>query len=326
MAITKLISPSTPNPLPPAGAGGDWDKAMAQLTAVKKLLSGEQMILTQWTNNTTAPALAKGSYFQHMGAIYVVDTEDYVLPALSADGTYYIRVAVSGETLSVSYSVNIADYSWSAQHNGLYHADESQVLPYQVIKAGASIGKYKILNPWQASADFAVVDYLGHLHGTSLGISGAASIGGNATVGGTLGVTGAISGASVGVTGAISGASINTGLGDFEIGQDLRVTDSPRFYSRKIGTTIKTQATLTRGMWWTLLQAFIPAGAEVALYGAYYSTYHSQLIVVSSALKNASTGAIVIYGIATSGDFGQRISTCVEGDAENMSSSCSISL
>jgi len=52
---------------------------------------------------------------------------------------------------------------------------------------------------------------------------------GNTTIGGTLGVTGAISGASLGVTGAISGASIDTGYGAFEVGQNLRTTDSPTF-------------------------------------------------------------------------------------------------
>ena len=33
--------------------------------------------------------------------MYVVEDEDYLLPALSSDGTYYIRVAVSGETLAL---------------------------------------------------------------------------------------------------------------------------------------------------------------------------------------------------------------------------------
>ena len=75
MAITKLISPNTPNPIT-AGPNGDWDLAMAQLTAVKKLLAGEQMMLTEWTNATTQPKLALGTHLQHKGSIYVVETED----------------------------------------------------------------------------------------------------------------------------------------------------------------------------------------------------------------------------------------------------------
>ena len=184
MAITKLISPSTPNPLPPAGAGGDWDKAMAQLTAVKKLLSGEQMILTQWMNTTTAPSLAEGSYLQHMGAIYVVDTEDYALPALSADGTYYIKLTISGETLIPTFITALTGFSWSAQHNGLYNASDEQVLPYSVIREGSAYGKRKILNPASSPNLFARTDYQGNLYGNSL------SLVGNASVNGTLGVTG----------------------------------------------------------------------------------------------------------------------------------------
>lgn len=220
MAITKLISPSTPNPLPPAGAGGDWDKAMAQLTAVKKLLSGEQMILTQWTNNTTAPALARGSYLQHLGAIYVVDTEDYALPAMSADGTHYIKLTISGETLVPSYITSLTGFSWSAQHNGLYNASDEQVLPYSVIREGSAYGKRKILNLASSPNLLARVDYQGNLYGNA--ISGASlGVTGNATVGGTLGVTG-----------AISGATVNTGQGANELyamNQNVRTTDSPTF-------------------------------------------------------------------------------------------------
>lgn len=47
--------------------------------------------------------------------------------------------------------------------------------------------------------------------GTS--VAGTITATSNVTVGGTLGVAGAISGASLGVTGAISGASIDTGFG-----------------------------------------------------------------------------------------------------------------
>lgn len=207
MAITKLISPNTPNPIG-AGAGGDWEKAMAQLTAVKKMLSGEQMILTQWTNNTTAPALAKGSYFQHMGAIYVIDTEDYALPVLSADGTYYIKLTISGETLVPTYITSLAGFSWSSPHNGLYNASDEQILPYSVIREGSSYGKRKILNLASSPNLLARVDYQGNLYGNA--ISGASlGVTGNATVGGTLGVTGAttLSGANT-----LSGATMLNNL------------------------------------------------------------------------------------------------------------------
>jgi protein tyrosine phosphatase (PTP) superfamily phosphohydrolase (DUF442 family) len=57
--------------------------------------------------------------------------------------------------------------------------------------------------------------------------SATSTISGNATVGGTLGVTG-----------AISGASINTGDGAFEIGQNLRTTDSPTFADATVASKL----------------------------------------------------------------------------------------
>ena len=165
----------------------DYEAIVSHLEAYTRQVGNQGMILTEWTNTTNAPKIAMGSYISHGGVLYVVEDEDYALPALSSDGTYYIRVAVSGETLAVSYTTNIADYAWNAQYNSLYHPDESQVLPYQVAKNASAIEKYKMLNPWQVD-DFAVVDYLGRYHGRELH-----------------------------VTGAISGASVNTGDGAIKL-------------------------------------------------------------------------------------------------------------
>jgi len=187
MAITKLLSPNTPNPIT-AGPNGDWDLAMAQLTAVKKLLSGEQMMLTEWTNATTQPKLALGTHLQHKGSIYVVETEDYALPALGGNGTYYIVLEPSGDTLVGSWATDLSGYSWDSTYNGLYNGGKL-VLPYQIVVDGSDIVKRKILNPW-IDGGFTTVDWMGNVRGASLVVNG------NATVGGTLGVTGAISGAN----------------------------------------------------------------------------------------------------------------------------------
>lgn len=180
----------------------DYEAIVSHLEAYTRQVGNQGMILTEWTNTTNAPKIAMGSYISHGGVLYVVDTEDYLLPALSSDGTYYIRVAVSGETLAVSYTTNIADYAWNAQYNSLYHPDESQVLHYQVVKNASAIEKYKMLNPWQVD-DFAVVNYLGRYHGRELH-----------------------------VTGAISGASVDTGQGAnklYPMNQDVRNTANVGF-------------------------------------------------------------------------------------------------
>ena len=212
MAITKLLSPNTPNPIT-AGPNGDWDLAMAQLTAVKKLLAGEQMMLTEWTNATTQPKLALGTHLQHKGSIYVVDTEDYALPALGGNGTYYIVLEPSGSSLVGSWVTSLGGYTWDATYNGLYNGDKL-ALPYQVVKNASGVAKRKILNPWALNV-FTTVDWMGNVRGASLVVNG------NTTVGGALGVTG-----------AISGATINTGQGATEVhlmNQNVRTTDSPTF-------------------------------------------------------------------------------------------------
>jgi len=210
MAITMLVSAGTPVP---TTGNDDWQKAMAQLTALKTAMAGKQMHLTEWTNTTTLPALAMGSYIQHAGAIYVVDAEDYVITVPAADGTYYVQLVTDGVTLAVSFVSDISGFSYNANHNGLYSGADTQVLPYQIIKAGSAYTKRKIINPF-ANNNFSLVDYLGHLSvAGGFSVNGTLGVVGNATVGGTLGVTG-----------AISGATVNTGQGANEV---YKVSNEP---------------------------------------------------------------------------------------------------
>lgn len=125
MAITKLVSATTPNPTA-VGTGGDWELAMAQLTACKQILNGQNVILSDWTG-TTLPSLKKGAYIQHLGAVYVVDTEDYALPAVPADGDYFLVLTTSGDTLTASWVTDVSNFAWDAIHNGMYDATDSSM-------------------------------------------------------------------------------------------------------------------------------------------------------------------------------------------------------
>lgn len=152
----------------------DYEAIVAHLNAYTRQIGNQGMILTEWTNTSGTPAIAMGSYISHGGVLYVVDSEEAVALPVS-DGTYYLMVAASGDTLALSWISSLSGYAWNAIANGLYHADESQVLPYQVVKNGALIEKYKMLNPWQNN-NFTVVNYLGRYR--ELYVSGDASIGG----------------------------------------------------------------------------------------------------------------------------------------------------
>ena len=148
----------------------DYEAMVAHLDAYTRQVGNQGMILTEWTNTTNVPKIAMGSYISHGGVLYVVEDEDYVLPALSVDGTYYIRVAVSGETLALDYITDLTGYVWNAIYNGLYHPDGKQVLPYQVVKSGASVGKWKITNLMQVDG-FNIVNYLGESSRQSIDVT-----------------------------------------------------------------------------------------------------------------------------------------------------------
>jgi hypothetical protein len=172
----------------------DYEAIVAHLEAYTRQIGNQGMILTEWTNTTNAPKIAMGSYISHGGVLYVVEDEDYSLPSLSSDGTYYIRVAVSGDTLALDYITDLTGYVWNAIYNGLYHPDGKQVLPYQLVKAGAVLTKRKITNLMQGSG-FVTVDYLGAITGS----------------------------------GPIVATSLDTGHGAMTFNQGVKTTDSPTF-------------------------------------------------------------------------------------------------
>jgi len=214
MAITKLVSPNTSVPV----VEGDWALAMAQVTALKTIMSGNQMVLTQWTNTTTLPKLANGAYIHHLGAVYKVDTEDFTIAAPAADGTYYIRLVDDGaDSLDVDFVTDISGYSWNPAYNGMYNSTY-QVLPYQISVSGTVtvFTKRKILN-FHRSTGFLTVDYLGNII--------------TATILGT----------------AIVCNTVDTGQGANELygmDQGVKTTDSPSFVAVSAGSGAFTSATV----------------------------------------------------------------------------------
>ena len=182
MAITKIgVYRNPPEDIT------DFQGINELLMAYARDLGGQGMILTEWTNVNEWPKLAMGSYLFHGGASYVVDIEDHEIGEPS-DGTYYLRIVASGETLAVSWISSLTGYVWNPIYNGLYHPDQSQILPYQLVVAGASREKWKITNLAQGGG-FIRSNWQG----------------------------------------AVRMESVNTGQGDFKIGQNLRPTDAVEF-------------------------------------------------------------------------------------------------
>jgi len=154
--ITMLVSPNTPNP----NLIGDWALMAAQLTACKQLLNTNSLMLTEW-ETTTRPEIAEGTYLQHLGAIYIVEDDDFAIADgdLGAAGTYYIRLTTSGVTLTVDFESSLAGYTWDYENNGLYNG-ASQILPYSITYAAApTYAKHTIMNLSTNNAgDFILVD------------------------------------------------------------------------------------------------------------------------------------------------------------------------
>ena len=159
MAITKIgVYRNPPEDIT------DYEAIVSHLNAYTRQLGSQAMILTEWTNTSGTPAIALGSYISHGGVLYVVESEEAVaLPVV--DGTYYLKVAPSGESLALSWVSDISGYAWNAIYNGLYHAYESQVLPYMLIKTGTSLEKWRLTNVALGSESLRV-NYLGSLRGT----------------------------------------------------------------------------------------------------------------------------------------------------------------
>ena len=151
MSISKVAQFVTP----PENIG-DYDAQNAHIAGFTRQLAGPSMALTEWENSTTIPKLALGTYLSHGGYLYRVDTEDYVISGTPTDGTWYIRLEASGDTLIATWISDVSGYAWDAVNNGLYNGSY-QVLPYQLVKAGAVLTKRKIMNLWQGSG-FQTVD------------------------------------------------------------------------------------------------------------------------------------------------------------------------
>lgn len=161
---------------------GDYQAQNAHLQAFTNQLLTQQFILD---SGTAQPVIKQGCYVSHGGSLYVADA-DTAITGSPADGSVYIRV--SGTTsLTVEFVTDISGYSWNPVYTALTSGSYT-LLPYLIVKASTVWTRYNF-NP------------------------------NNQSFGGTLRVTG-----------AISGATINTGgLGAFLIGQNLRTTDAVTF-------------------------------------------------------------------------------------------------
>jgi hypothetical protein len=196
---------------------GDYQAQNAHLQAFTNQLLTQQFILDSGTDQ---PVIKQGCYVSHGGSLYVADADTSITGSPS-DGSVYIRV--SGTTsLTVEFVTDISGYAWNPVYSALTSGSYT-LLPYLIVKASTVWTRYNF-NP----------------NDQQFGSLASLVVNGNTTVGGALGVTG-----------AISGASINTGgLGDFLIGQNLRTTDNVSFAKLTLTTgTFGSQSIASNESW-----------------------------------------------------------------------------
>ena len=122
--ITDFSSGTTP-------VSGDWSALVNHFNAYTRQISGFQYPVEHVSGDNLL--LKKGSYIQHGGSLYQVQTEDYTVSgSLSwVIGTYnYIKIKASGETLTATLTQDISSYSWSNIYSYLIASDESQILAF----------------------------------------------------------------------------------------------------------------------------------------------------------------------------------------------------
>lgn len=178
----------------------DYQAQNAHLQAFTNQLMTQQFILDA---GTAQPVIKQGCYISHGGSLYIADA-DTAITGSPADGSVYIRV--SGTTsLTVEFVTDISGYTWNPVYTALTSGSYT-LLPYLVVKASSVWTRYNF-NP----------------NNQQFGSLASLAVTGNTTVGGTLGVTG-----------AISGATVNTGQGATEVylmDQNIRTSDSVEFAS-----------------------------------------------------------------------------------------------
>ena len=176
----------------------DYQAQNAHLQAFTNQLLTQQFILD---SGTAQPVIKQGCYVSHGGSLYIADA-DTAITGSPSDGSVYIRV--SGTTsLTVEFVTDISGYAWNPVYTALTSTTYT-LLPYLIVKASTVWTRYNF-NP----------------NNQQFGSLASLTVAGNATVGGTLGVTG-----------AISGESIDTGQGATEVhlmNQNLRTTDNVSF-------------------------------------------------------------------------------------------------
>jgi len=137
MAITQVTQyNSTPTVV------GDYAAQNKHIQAFINQVNNHSFILTDPTA-TTIPAIALGTYISSGGTLFLVDTANYTIFGSVASGNNYIKMSVSGTTLTATWIQNISAYAYNPIY-GYLASGTDMILPYLVVYDGSSVyNKYR---------------------------------------------------------------------------------------------------------------------------------------------------------------------------------------
>ncbi|NCC11511.1 MAG: hypothetical protein EOM31_13665 [Bacteroidia bacterium] len=206
--------------------------------------------------------------------------------------------------MALSWVSDISGYAWNAIYNGLYHSDESQILPYQLVKAGAVLTKRKITNLMQGSG-FVTVDWTGAVIGQALNVASINTGSGAMTFN-----------QGVKTTDDVTFATVNTGQGATEVhlmNQNLRTNDSPTFagyYSNnaygnhRVSPTIVLNYTFGGSHATTQMPAMEVGMSAVVKYTPYSGDADNALVLPAGGVYVVAGSSSDSYGTAYTGALG----------------------
>jgi len=150
MAITQVTQyNSTPTVV------GDYAAQNGHIQAFINQTNNHSFILTDPTA-TTIPAIALGTYISSGGTLFLVDTANYTILGSVASGNNYIKMSVSGTTLTATWIQDISVYAYNPIY-GYLASGTDMILPYLVVYDGTSVyNKYR--NDIISNVNFSTVN------------------------------------------------------------------------------------------------------------------------------------------------------------------------
>jgi len=123
MAINLKTFPSGTAPY----TGPDWQNMINHLLGNQMIMPGRQ-VLTDWISVSSVVQIAQGTYFSHANNLYLTETSNESISGTIGAGFNYIKLAVSGTTLTAEWINSLTGFEYNPAYQGWYNGSGEQLL------------------------------------------------------------------------------------------------------------------------------------------------------------------------------------------------------